>query len=378
MKVVEPDPGGVPDLIRNTHILFKYDGNGYSVVDSTNYPFAGLYDKCFFTAKDGRVIIHKADYRKTNNNIVIYNTDGTADSLTLHTPHYITGYHVNRWHLISDVHEDAKGNIWFALNRERNGKKMDAGLSVYKLDGTWDTFTSEDGYMTEYFPHHQADWGNSVYKDCNGITQDISGRYWVGGDNFVNTIDYENWHISYPDSSEFFGNAVLYAFDFPEGLEHVSKTINSKDSIAANFRRLMKHVEMNVIDYHNTGIKVGGVASTKDGSVWIAVQNLGVLRYKPTGSDIDTERITENTLLYPQPLPSEDPQLTIQFGRKLPVTGLRILNIEGKVVYKDDIPHNFNTDRLEVSLQPDELSSGTYFAEIETKNKIIYKKLIIK
>lgn len=310
---------------------------------------------------DGRVMIHNPFFNwekrdSISNDLLIFNGDNEI-STTIQAPYYEIQSMPKQ---ISKIYPDRKGNIWFCLSGS-GYDEYDPGLTMLKSDGNWQPFTEKNGLS--YFAKF-PDLDESFYLPTYAIAQDNFGRYWVGGDRFFGYLDKE-LKLRIPDNS-FYEKCTLFTYDW----------MNTKQEDST----IKKHF-YNLTHYNEIGIplywwgRVERITGNKNGDLWFGT-NLGLLHYSPGTTNVNSQDIKdEQFAVYPNPILNNEKYINlVLYGNNKDLVNAKLYSVTGQLVSESQV--SFWGDLGKFPL-PQNLTTGSYFIEIQSNNTTYTEKIII-
>jgi len=361
---------GVKIVDRYTTVLMKFDGTSFSIIDSTEGGLTGLgTDGGFHLLKNGKLLVHlyipgnRAYY---TNNLSIYDTHNN-DAKTIHTlynPHFLRSDDKFEYSTyVNDIFEDKSGNVWFSLE---GTSQTDYGAVVWKNDNTWDVVKGPMRYNS----FGQDPPGDSVYYPISAIKQDINGEMWIAGAIVLNKL--------LPDltlkqvTTDFFDKSVVYTTSYTP-----TNTFYDTDSIIKYLSDISCNCLVNNFASPHPA-RVRGIETTADGSVWFAVDELGIIRYKPllSGVDNDAASSDEPFTVHSTGIGSNDKEITLSFSTPFSMKGVALYDVGGNRVYS----HNLNqTSELQYHLSfPENISNGVYILAVVGYDRTFFRKIWVK
>jgi hypothetical protein len=368
-------------IINNIHYieelnqLIKYRSKNYTIVDQTISAYNYGDDFGLMTLKDGRVLVHKMVLScPDETNLFIYDNDGIDTSLFIRSPHNIISQEYNiASSYINKIIEDHNKNIWFSL--DYNSDCNEPGLVQWKKDGSWKTYSKEDGMRALFYKNFNNLGFDTVYSPCYGMAQDVSGNIWVGGSNLLNIIN--NNILIPPDSTSFFNNLTFYAREFPSETYYDEYRNYQIDSLFYLIQNLFKKdIYYPSSHFQN---KVTDITITSDGNIWFSLLGLGILRYSPNSTDVKIQcKNYEEIEIYPQPISTDNKQFFISFKNTItyPIK-IKIYDLWGREYNCDIQKNNEDFNSATVIFNENSISPGAYFINVYLNEKVINKKIII-
>lgn len=356
--------------------LIRYDFDEFKLIDSLpNWSYSvesGLYTK-----KNGDVIVTLSTTNKDN--LFVYKPNLDYDVFTIPSPYKLIKPSIeNRRTNIKQIFEDSNENLWFSIKKS---EPFNSGLLLWEKNRNWETFSTENGYLM-IRDQFKASGFDSIFAECNGVTQDSEGKIWIcGTGGFLNTVN-EDFEVEFPDTTVFFNNLTFYGtkiiadtskINYPHKRYAFMRNIDSLHQLIIKYMNQSYHTIQN--GYSPYGW-VSGIAHTNDGSLWIAINHLGILRFQnPNITDVETDDATNGAKLFPNPVPLSNPNIKLQLEKPENISSIRIFDLEGNTLLNKNI--NRMTTRLDIDLNREDFSTGTYFTAIYIDNKIIFRKFVI-
>lgn len=310
---------------------------------------------------DGKVLINDPIFNpnSTNNiknDLLVF--DGEIETVTtIQGPNYGD---VSKPKKIEKIYPDNKGNVWFCISGDSQ-ESFDTGITILKNDDTWQPLTSENGLMfwTEY-----PDLQDSSYLGTYAIHQDNTGKYWIGGVRFFGYLD-NDLKLRIPNNT-FYQKCTFITNNW--------KDIIKPDSIVTNHLYNLTH-------YYEVRNKIGSlnhvekISGNKNGDLWIGT-TLGLLHYSPNTTNVQSQDIKdEQFAIYPNPIQNSEKYITlVLFGNNRDLVNAKLYSITGQLILENQV--NFWGDLGKFPL-PQNLTTGSYFIEIQSNNTTYTEKIII-
>jgi hypothetical protein len=362
---------GVKVVDRYTTMLMKFDGTSFSIIDSTEGGLSGLgTDGGFYLLKNGKLLVHlfypgnRAYY---TNNLSIYDThNNDAKTIqTLYNPHFLRSDDKFKYSVyVNDIFEDKVGNVWFSLS---GNSQTDYGAVVWKNDTTWDVVKGPMRYNS----FGQDPPGDSVYYPISAIKQDINGQMWIAGAIVLNKI-LPDLTLQQMDKVDFFDKLMVYSTSYSP-----TSTYFEVDSIVKYISDISCNCLVNNYSPMHPAI-ISAMETTDDGSIWFAIDNLGVIRYKPLLSGVDNEAATrdEPFTLHSPGISSNDKEFTISFSTPFSMKGIALYDVGGNRVYSES---SNQTDAVQYQVTfPDNISGGVYILAVLGKDRTYCRKILVR
>lgn len=311
---------------------------------------------------NGRVLIHDASFQESNvNNIsddLIIFENGIETTTTIQGPHYSIESMPKE---IQKIYPDSKGNVWFCLAGS-GYSGLDPGLCYWKNDGSWDALNYSNGlsYWAKY-----PDLQDSMFLQTFAIHQDNLGKYWVGGDRFFGYLDSE-LKLRIPNNT-FYENCRLIVNDWLDAKYENDSTI--------------KKFFYNISRYREIGAplywwgRVERITGNKNGDLWFG-SNLGLLHYSPGTTNVNSQEVKdEQFAVYPNPVQTSEKYINlVLYGNNKDLVNAKLYSITGQLISESQV--SFWGD-LGKFLLPQNLTTGSYFIELQSNNTTYTKKIII-
>lgn len=312
--------------------------------------------------RDGRVLIHDALFfedEKDNikDDLIVYEEE-IESITTIHAPHYSLESMPKE---IQKIYPDRDGNVWFCIAGSLyNG--FDPGLSYWRSDGTWHALGFENGlsYWNKF-----PDLPDSSFLETYAIHQDNNGKYWVGGERFFGYLD-EHLKLRIPDKS-FYENCTL--------------TVN--DWMGARFENdsIIKLFFHNITRYREIGIplywwgRVENIVGNEIGDLWFGT-SIGLLHYSPGTTNVNSQNVKDDQFaVYPNPILNNEHYINlVLYGNNKDLVNAKLYSVTGQLVSESQV--SFWGDLGKFPL-PQNLTTGSYFIEIQSNNTTYSEKIII-
>lgn len=311
---------------------------------------------------DGRVLIHDAlfpisEIDNIKNDLLIY--DGINETkTTIQAPHFKIQSMPKQ---ISKIYPDKTGNVWFCLSGS-GYEEYDPGLTMLKSDGSWQSLNYENGFSYwDKFP----DIDISYYLPTYCIYQDNFGKYWVGGDRFFGYLDSE-LKLRIPNNS-FYSNCTLTTATW-KGSSKADSTISTY------FYNISRYREIDISQNFWWG-RVERITGTKNGDLWFGT-NIGLLHYSPGTTNVNSgEKKDEQFAVYPNPIQNNEKFINlVLYGNNKDLVNAKLYSVTGQLVSESQV--SFWGDLGKFPL-PQNLTTGSYFIEIQSNNTTYTEKIII-
>ncbi|ROL55731.1 T9SS C-terminal target domain-containing protein [Bacteroidetes/Chlorobi group bacterium Naka2016] len=328
-----------------------------------------------FITKDGEfVLLFKSNgFRHATLNIYSGNFE-LKESYVVPTPPYLKDSvnYLNSLAAPAKMFEDNQKNIWIGLSTSGNVGGL---LKLNRKTGQWKAFYGGDGYPVVKLDYNTK-YSDSLYFECLAIAQDKLGRIWVGGRYFLGIID-ENEKIQPPEF--IFDNLTLYPrFVSNEKQKPIFDKFLS-DSLFDFLYKLMYKSFLPLAYVSEIGQPtVSGIVTTEDGSVWIAIDGLGIIQYKPLQNKVNEwSELNALISIYPQTLNRSEPRFNIKLNEKVDRFAIYIYDINGRRVFDSEFMSANDNEEFVVDLSAVNLSAGTYFIAVSLGDKIYFKKIVV-
>jgi type IX secretion system substrate protein len=312
---------------------------------------------------DGRVLIHDAlfPYSKIDNiedDLIIFEKE-VPTTTTIQGPHYYTESMPKK---VNKIYPDRVGNIWFCLiGSGYNG--YDSGLSYIRSDGTWDALGYENGlsYWAKY-----PSLEDSMFLQTFAIHQDITGRYWVGGNRFFGYLDSE-LKLRIPNNT-FYENCILIVNDWMDAKYENDSTIKKFFYNISRFREIGAPI------YWYGSVE--NIVGNERGELWFGT-SIGLLHYTPSTTNINSQDVKEEKFtVYPNPILNTEKYINlVLYGNNKDFVNVKLYSIMGQLVSENQVSFWGDLGRFPL---PQNLTSGNYFIEIQSNNNTYTEKIIIK
>lgn len=326
--------------------------------------------------KNGEIVFFKADSSLAKKTLYIFSKDfQLLGTYKIPTPPFLKDSlrYLNAGASPGIIFEDEQRNIWIGLSMSG---RVGGLLKLNRKTGQWKAFYGADGYPVAEHPIGGSRYTDSLYFECNAIAQDQSGRIWVGGRYFLGIID-ENEKIVPPDF--ILENLTLYPRIISNEKQKPTYESFLADSLIDFVYKLNHKLFLPYYYFSEIGMPtVSGISTTEDGSIWIAVNGLGILQYRPLKSNVDDFRANKDfVLINPQILSRGDKQFTIKFNEVVDRFSLCMYDLGGRRVFNADYVTKTGSSEFSIDLNEANLSAGTYFIAINLGEKIYLKKIIV-
>lgn len=385
-KGIGPDGGG-PYVVEARSQLINFDGKNYQVIDSGSWGTSGIIEldvsPDLIVTKKGKLVANKVIYVGNNiwSKLLIRSPNGELEEIIdLPTPPYLKDSTKFRLGIAvaSKIFEDSDDNIWIGLLSGSGGERAVGGLLKWeRKSNKWKAFYGNNGYPV--FPSQLGPsiYTDSLYIECYGIAQDKSGRIWVGGRTFLGVID-ENEKIKPPDF--ILDNLVLYPRFVSDEKQKPEFDSFLRDSLL-QFLYNLTHKQFLPWTWVSAigPPTVEGITTTEDGSIWFAINGLGMLRYNPNinSNPSDATTFEDDVSILPSTIARSNPYFKVVFSKSVETANIRIYDLNTRLVATKNFLSLTPMNEFEVNLSNEQISSGTYFVMIGLKDKIIFKKIIV-
>lgn len=311
---------------------------------------------------DGRVLIHDPYFEQNQkdsiaDDLLIF--DGSKETATTIQGPYYDLQSMPKF--IEKIYPDNKGNIWFCSGGSGGSGEYDHGLIKLNSEGTWHTLGEENGFsFFSKFP----DLDESYYLPTYAIHQDNNGNYWVGGDRFFGYLD-NDLKLRIPNNS-FYEKCTFITFDWMD-------TKQEDSTIKKHFYNLTHYDEVGIQEYWNGRIE--RITGSKNGDLWFGT-SLGLLYYSPSTTNVDSQDIKdEQFAVYPNPILNNEKFINlVLYGNNEDFATAKLYSITGQIISESQV--SFWGDLGKFPL-PQNLTTGSYFIEIQSNNITYTEKIII-
>lgn len=359
--------------------LIQYDFNKFQILD-TAYAWGYSEKSILYTKNNGNVIASKSLVKEGEDNLLVYTPNLELTTYYIPSPYQLTIPNVpDRNTDIKQAFEDSKGNLWLAI---KHSEPENNGILIWDKNKEWHTLKGENGYPMYYNQFKDRTPFDSVFAEAYGITEDSEGNIWIcGTGGFLNTVN-KDFEVGKPDTSDFFNNLTFYGTkiiadkskpNFPHNRYDFMRNSDSLHQVLIKYMNQNYYTPKNGVSPYGW---VSGLAQTDDGSIWVAIDHLGVLRYKnPNITGVETDDVANSVKLFPNPVSLSYPNIKLQLDKAENISSIKIFDLEGNTLLNRNI--NMVTERLDIDLNRKDFSTGTYFTAIYIDNKIIFRKFVI-